>query len=56
VPQLAQNFAPAGNSVPHWVQCWAAGAGGWPQLTQNFAPAGLAVPQFTQVMLAGAAA
>ncbi len=28
VPQLAQNLAVAGSSVPHWVQCLTAGASG----------------------------
>ena len=45
MPQLAQNFAPPGSSLPHSVQCLTAGAIGVPQLMQNLAPAGLGVLQ-----------
>src|ERR1700739_85915 len=48
VPQLAQNFAPAGSSFPHSVQCLTAGAIGGPQFMQNFAPAGCGVAHDAQ--------
>lgn len=43
MPQLAQNFAPPGSSLPHSVQCLTTGAIGVPQLMQNLAPAGFTV-------------
>src|ERR1700722_17088453 len=56
VPQLAQNLAAPGSSVPHSVQCFTAGAIAWPQPMQNLAPAGFDVEQLAQARPAGAGA
>lgn len=48
VPQLAQNLAVRGSSLPHSVQCLRAGAIAWPQPMQNFAPVGFGVEQDAQ--------
>ena len=54
MPQLAQNLAAPGSSVPHSVQCFTAGAIAWPQPMQNFAPAGFDVEQLAQATPVGA--
>ena len=56
MPQLAQNLAAPGSSVPHSVQCFTAGAIAWPQPMQNFAPAGFDVEQLAQATPVGAGA
>jgi hypothetical protein len=53
-PQPGQNFAPAGSSTPHPVQCRTAGASAVPHDAQNFDPAGFDAWQEEQVTAAGA--